>query len=95
MDLIGPFPETPLFGHRYALAVYEFFNSYLEAILIRGKRSETVARALVTGYITLGRRPRRLHSSQGSEFTGPMVQEMAKMLSVGQRCSSSYSVANF
>ena len=53
VDLIGPFPETALFGYKYAITLYDFFNHYLVSIPIREKRPEAVARAIVTRYLML------------------------------------------
>ena len=90
MDLIGPFPETSLYGHRYALTIYDFFNHFLVAVPIRDKRPETVARALVTRYLTVRGCPRRLHSDNGAEFTSPVITEVVRLLSVGHRFSGAY-----
>ncbi len=90
IDLIGPFPETSLFGYRHVLTVYDFFNHYLVGIPLRDKRPETVARGLLTQYLAVRSCPRRFHSDGGREFTDAVLAELNRLLAVGHRYSSAY-----
>ena len=88
IDLMGPFIETNMFGCRYALTCYDFYNHFLVAVPIRAKRPTTVARAIVTKYLMVRSCPRRFHSDRGEEFMSEVLQEVNELLSVGHRFSS-------
>ena len=82
--------KRQLFGYKYAITLYDFFNHYLVSLPIRDKRPETVARAIATQYFMLRSCPKRFHSDRGSEFLSPILAEINRILSVGHRFSTAY-----
>ena len=91
IDPLGPFTETNVFGCRYALTCYDFYNHFFATVPIRHKRAITVARAIVTKYLMDRSCPRRFHRGRGEELMSEVLHEVNELLSVGYRFSSSYS----
>lgn len=66
VDLIGPFQSTPE-GFRYVLTMTDYFSKYVEAIPIKDKSAQSVARGIYKIYCRHGA-PVHIISDQGREF---------------------------
>ena len=53
MDLIGPFKPSAL-GYKFVLIVTDYFSKYVEAIAIRNKSADSVAKGIYKIYCRQG-----------------------------------------
>lgn len=83
IDLCLSFPYS-FNGLRALLVVIDLFSSFTFAIPIEDKSAATVARHLFTLFSTFGW-PEKISSDNGTEFTGSIITEMNKFLSIDQR----------
>lgn len=81
MDLAGPFTCTPR-GNRYLLVVVDYFTRWPEAIPIKSKHADVVARALVDVVFTRFGAPCELHSDQGRSFEAEVFREVLRLMGI-------------
>ena len=89
MDLIGPIAPPTSKGHRYILTVVDYATLYPEAIALKNIETTTVAEALVTIFSRVGI-PAEVLTDQGSQFTGKLMKEVSRLLSVKQLTTTPY-----
>ncbi len=83
IDLCLSFP-TSFNNFTALLIVIDLFSSFTFAIPIEDKQASTVAKHLFTLFSIFGW-PEKLSSDNGTEFTGSVIVELNKLLSIDQR----------
>ena len=81
VDVLGPLPETTA-GNRYRLCLMDYFTKWPEAYAIPNQEAETVANAIVDGYVFRFGVPNELHSDQGRNFESAVFKGMCHRLGI-------------
>jgi len=89
MDIMGPLPTTAR-GNRYIVVIEDYFTKWVEAFPMADMRAETVAVALVDGFICRYGVPHTLHTDQGSQFESRLFQEMCRLLDMKKTRTTPY-----
>lgn len=77
-------------GNRYILSVQDELSKYIEALPIRNKEADTVAKALVESIFLKYGIVKIITSDQGTEFINKLLGEVCKLLQVKQLHSTAY-----
>lgn len=91
IDLVGPLPESA--GFRFLLTCVDRFTRWPEAIPIADITSDTVAAALVTGWISRFGTPLRITTDQGRQFESTLFRSLNHLLGTTLIRSSAYHPA--
>ena len=89
VDLIGELIPASSRGHRYILTVVDYATCYPEAIALKSISSIVVAEALVSIFSRVGI-PEEILSDQGTQFTGGLMKEVGRLLSMKQLTTTPY-----
>ena len=81
-------------GYKYLLVVIDIFSSYAWIEPIKDKTAKEVVRGF-NKIISKGRKPRRLHSDAGKEFTSKVFQEYLKSKDIAHFTTHSEKQANY
>lgn len=81
VDILGPLP-TSSSGNKYLLVVVDCFTKWPEAMPLKDKKANTVARSLVDQVFSRHGVPLELHTDQGRNFESKLFQEMAVLLGI-------------
>ena len=81
VDVLGPLPETTA-GNRYLLCVMDYFTKWPEAYAIPNQEAQTVADAIVEGYVSRFGVPHELHSDQGRNFESAVFKGLCHRLGI-------------
>lgn len=88
IDIVGPLPESK--GYRYILTCIDRFSRWPEAIPLTNITAETVASALIAGWIARFGVPLRITSDQGRQFESAIFKDLAKSLGIKLNRTTSY-----
>ena len=89
IDIMGPFPKSEN-GNCYILVAEDYFTKRLEAWAIPNQEGKTIAQKLLEEMFLRFSLPDRLHSDQGRQFKGKLIEELCKLLQVEKTHTTPY-----
>jgi transposase InsO family protein len=89
IDIAGPWEESET-GNKYILAIQDYFTKWIEIYCIPNHRAPTVARCMLD-YICRFGVPEKLHSDNGQELVGKLMQSLYKLFKIKKTRTTSYS----
>ena len=89
IDIMGPFPKNEN-GNCYILVAEDYFTKWLEAWAIPNQEAKTIAQKLLNEMFLRFFLPNRLHSDQGRQFEGKLIEELCKLLQVEKTHTTPY-----
>ena len=89
MDICGPVSESHL-GNKYLLVITDRFSKYTKAFPMPNKESKTVAELFVTRWLHEYGEPEQVHTDQGGEFEGFLMQDVYTLYSLNKSRTSPY-----
>jgi cleavage and polyadenylation specificity factor subunit 1 len=93
IDLVGPLPVSS--GYTYCLTAVDRFTRWPEVILITDITADTVARALLTGWISRFGCPQTITTDQGWQFESQLFKSLANMCGIQlSRTTAHHTAAN-
>ncbi len=90
IDLIEPSSPITSRGNRYILTLVDYATRYPEATALKNIETGTVAEALVEMFTRIGV-PEEMLSDQGSQFTGGIMKEISRLLSMKHLLTTPYN----
>ena len=92
VDLTGPHPRSRR-GNVYILTIVDSFSKWAEAVALRDKGAETVARALVEHVFCRFGCPLELLSDNGQEVHSTIMKELCRLLQIDKLNTSTYKAS--
>ena len=88
-DILGPLPLTK-HGNKYILMIIDQFTKWLEIVPIPNQNSETIAKAMVDNFISKYGCPTELHSDQGKNVDGVLMNRLCNLLQIAKTRTTPY-----
>lgn len=88
LDIVGPLPVSR--GYRYVLTCIDRYSRWPEAMPLVDITAESVASALMFGWISRFGVPRRITTDQGRQFESRLFNELSKMCAVKNLRTTAY-----
>ncbi len=89
VDIIGPIFPASEKGNRFILTMVDYATRYPEAVALPSIETERVAEAIVDMISRVGV-PEEVLSDRGSQFTGGMMKEVSRLLSIKSLTTTPY-----
>ena len=88
-DIMGPLPETKR-GNKYILVLTDLFTKWVEAFPLKETSAETLAGVLYTEFICRFGLPKYIHSDQGRNLCGKVMQSLCGLLGIQRTNTTAY-----
>lgn len=88
LDLVGQLPMSD--GHQYLLTAIDRFTRWPVAVPIPDKKSETVAKAFISGWVQHFGTPATITTDRGKEFESDLYRELTQRLGTKHIRTTSY-----
>ena len=89
IDLVGPLPESQ--GYTYLLTAIDRATRWTEAIPLRNITADTVAKALIFGWISRFGIPKRISTDQGTQFDAMLFNQLNQLLGCKHLRTTAYN----
>jgi len=89
VDILGPFPISAR-GNKYVVMIVDQFTKWLECFPLPDQTAETVAKAVVDGFISRHGCPLVIHTDQGRQFEGNLFQGVCSLLGIAKTRTTPY-----
>ncbi|CAK9832763.1 Transposon Ty3-I Gag-Pol polyprotein [Anthophora retusa] len=91
VDIVGPLPISQ--GFRYWLSCVDRYTRWPEAIPMEEATAESVARALVSGWISRYGVPRKITTDQGRQYESQLFKELTHLTGTTHLTTTAYHPA--
>ena len=90
VDFVGPLPRSKK-GNQFILTIKDAYTRWIEAFPLRSATAVKVIEILEKEVFSRFGIPESLHSDRGSQFTGLLLQEVAKTLDISATTTPAYN----
>lgn len=88
IDIVGPLPVSE--GFRYCLTATDRFTRWLEVIPTADITAETIAKALIAGWVARFGSPHRITTDRGRQFEAVLFRELGRLIGFKQSTTTAY-----